>query len=81
MASFLDEHMDKRGNWLPDLIESENAMQAWEGQTLREKVLRLYKFLNQLGYTAIGIDAVIECERTKNRPADSSSDVPIKARP
>ena len=32
-----------------------------------EKVLRLHKFLNQLGYTVVGIDAAIEREKTKNR--------------
>jgi hypothetical protein len=81
MASLLNEVVSKRENSLPALIESEDAMRAWEANTPREKVLRLYKFLNQLGYTVIGIDAAIERERTKNRPADSSSDVPNKARP
>ena len=34
-------------------------MRQWEASTPRESVLRLYKFLNQLGYTVIGIDAAI----------------------
>jgi len=81
MASLLNEVISGRENWLPDLIESEDAMRTWEAKTPREKVLRLYKFLNQLGYTVIGIDAAIEREKTKNRPTDSSSDVTKKARP
>jgi len=32
-------------------------MRAWEGNTPREYVLRLYKFLNLSGYTVVGIDA------------------------
>jgi hypothetical protein len=54
---------------------------VWEANAPREKVLRLYKFLNQLGYTVIGIDAAIEREKTKNRAADSSPDVSKRARP
>jgi len=72
MASLLNEVIGGREHWLPDLIESEDAMRAWEAKTPRERVLRLYKFLNQLGYTVVGIDAAIESERIKNRPADSS---------
>ena len=71
MASLLNEVASGRENWLPNLIESEDAMRTWEAKTPRENVLRLYKFLNQLGYTVVGIDAAIERERTKNRPADS----------
>jgi hypothetical protein len=81
MASLLNEVMSTREKWLPDQIESEDAMRAWEASTPRERVLRLYKFLNQLGYTVIGIDAAIERERTKNKPADSSPDVNKRARP
>jgi hypothetical protein len=65
--------ISRQANWLPDPIDSEDAMRAWEANTPREKVLRLYKFLNQLGYTVIGIDAAIARERIKNKPADSSS--------
>jgi hypothetical protein len=32
--------------WLPNLVETENAMREWEASTPREYVLRLYKFLN-----------------------------------
>ena len=81
MASLLNDVISRAANWLPDFIESEDAMRAWEANTPREKVLRLYKFLNQLGYTVIGIDAAIERERTKNKPADSSSDITKKVRP
>jgi hypothetical protein len=56
-------------------------MRAWEAKTPRENVLRLYKFLNQLGYTVIGIDAAIERERAKNKTAESSPEVTKKARP
>ena len=66
VASLLNQVINRRANWLPDLIDSEDAMRGWEANTAREKVLRLYKFLNQLGYTVIGIDAAIERERTKN---------------
>jgi hypothetical protein len=52
MASLLNEVLSKRQNWLPELLETEDSMRAWEARTPREKVLRLYKFLNQLGYTA-----------------------------
>jgi len=81
LASLLNERMDRRENWLPDLIESEDAMRTWEAKTPREKVLRLYKFLNQLGYTVVGIDAAIERERSKNKPTDYSCDIPNKGRP
>jgi len=74
MASLLNEVIGKRQNWLPDLIESEDAMRVWVAKAHRESVLRLYKFLNQLGYTVIGIDAAIERERTKNRNADLAAD-------
>ena len=67
MASLLNEVISRRENWLPNLIESEDAMRAWEAKAPHEKVLRLYKFLNQLGYTVVGIDAAIEREKTKNR--------------
>jgi len=81
MASLLNEVIAQHENWLPALLESEDAMREWEASTPRERVLRLYKFLNQLGYTVIGIDAAIERERTKNRSADSSSDIARKGRP
>ena len=74
MASLLNDVMSKRQGWLPDLIESENAMRAWVEKTPREKVLRLYKFLNQLGFTVIGIDAAIERQRTKNKLREMTSD-------
>ena len=78
-------HLTQRGDrqvreLVAELIESEcNAV--WEANTPREKVLRLYKFLHQLGYTVIGIDAAIERERTKNKSADSSSDATKTTRP
>ena len=80
MASLLNDLLAKRQNWLSDLIETEDAMRAWEARTPREKVLRLYKFLNQLGYTVVGIDAAIERENKNNKPVDSLSDLK-KTRP
>ena len=81
MAFLLNEVLSKRQNWLPDLLETEDSMRAWEASTPRESVLRLYKFLNQLGYTVIGIDAAIERERQKGRSDDSISDFTKKTRP
>jgi hypothetical protein len=82
IASLLNDIISKRQGWLPDLIESEDAMRAWVDKTPREKVLRLYKFLNQLGFTVNGIDAAIERERTKNKPGETTSDfVSGKPRP
>jgi hypothetical protein len=46
-------------------------MRAWEARTPRENVLRLYKLLNQHGYTVIGIDAAIERHRQKGAPDDT----------
>ncbi|HZP44100.1 MAG TPA: hypothetical protein VFB15_00485 [Candidatus Binataceae bacterium] len=74
MASLLNEVISKRHGWLPDLLETEDAMRSWEANTPREFVLRLYKFLNQLGYTVIGIDAAIERERQKNKAAAKGPD-------
>ncbi len=68
MAILLNEILQKRVRWLPDLREMENAMSVWESRTPREYVLRLYKFLNQLGYRVNGIDAAIQRERRKNSP-------------
>ena len=71
MASLLNDLISREANWLPDLIDNEDAMRVWEANTPRLKILRLYKFLNQLGYTVIGIDAAIERERIKKESADS----------
>ena len=66
IAILLNEVLLKQGtNWLPRVMETENAMRAWEASTPREYVLRLYKFLNLLGYTVVGIDAAIEREQKK----------------
>jgi hypothetical protein len=81
MASLLNEVVGRRENWLPGVIESEDAMRTWEANTPREKALRLYKFLNSLGYTVVGIDAAIERARTRNKPVDSSTDVTKRTRP
>ena len=58
IAVLLNDVLGKRRqDWLPKLVDTEDAMRAWEASTPREYVLRLYKFLNQLGYTVIRIDA------------------------
>src|ERR1700730_5923309 len=69
LAGLLNEALSKRGNWLPDLLGTEDAMRVWQESTPREYLLRLYRFLNQCGYTVIGIDAAIERE-AKQRRAD-----------
>ena len=75
MASLLNELMERRRKWLPDLIDTEDAMRAWEAKTPRERVLRLYKFLNQSGYTVVGIEAAIERE-VKPRRDTGFADAP-----
>ena len=69
IARLLDEVLTKRQSWLPNLVATEDAMRAWEANTPHEHVLRLYKFLNTIGYTVIGIDAAIEREVRKRRPS------------
>jgi len=81
MASLLNDIISKRQNWLPDLVESEDAMRAWVESTPRENLLRLYKFLNQLGFTVIGIDAAIERERRNNKLVENESDSSRRSRP
>jgi hypothetical protein len=81
MASLLNEVLSKRQNWLPNLLETEDSMRAWEASTPRENVLRLYKFLNQLGYTVIGIDAAIERERQKGARDNTMFDFTKKTLP
>ena len=75
LAGLLNEVLSRRYNWLPNLLETEDAMRLWEASTPRESVLRLYKFLNQCGYTVVGIDAAIEREakRRKAAAADAST--------
>src|SRR5215469_7492668 len=77
LAGLLNEVLAKRDNWLPDLLQTEDAMRRWEANSPREFVLRLYKFLNQCGYTVIGIEAAIERE-SKKRKATVATDSSIK---
>jgi hypothetical protein len=70
LAGFLNEVLSKRQNCLPNLLETEDAMRRWEATIPREFVLRLYKFLNQCGYTVVGIDAAIEREAKKRKAGD-----------
>jgi hypothetical protein len=64
----LNEVLDKQeSGWLPNITQTEEAMRIWEANTPREYALRLYKFLNQCGYTVNGIDAAIEREVRKRR--------------
>ena len=51
-------------------------MRVWEANTPHEYVLRLYKFLNTIGYTVVGIDAAIEREVRKRKA--SAIDSPTK---
>jgi hypothetical protein len=81
MAQLLNDMLRKRENWLPKLLESEDAMRRWEATTPREHALRLYKFLNQLGYTVIGIDSAIERERKNSKTAETVSGPIRKVRP
>jgi hypothetical protein len=68
IASLLNDVLrNQESNWLPNLIQTEDAMQVWEENTPREYALRLYRFLNQLGYTVNGIDAAIEREAKKRK--------------
>jgi hypothetical protein len=68
IAALLNEVLAKQeSDWLPNIKEAEDAMRVWEANTPREYVLRLYRFLNQCGYTVIGIDAAIDREARKRR--------------
>src|SRR5215469_18220233 len=75
VAVLLNDIVQNRGSWLPNLTEAEDAIRAWEADTPREYVLRLYKYLNQCGYTVIGIDAEIEREAKKRR-AERAAELP-----
>jgi hypothetical protein len=69
LAGLLNEAVCKRENWLPNLLGTEDAMRVWQESTPREYELRLYRFLNQCGYTVIGIDAAIEREAKQRKVA------------
>jgi hypothetical protein len=81
LAGLLNEVLSRSHNWLPNLIETEDAMRLWEANTPREYVLRLYKFLNQCGYTIIGIDAAIEREARRRKAGATADAVTRKTRP
>ena len=70
IAGLLNEVLAKRQSWLSNLVETEDAMRLWEANTPHECVLRLYKFLNTIGYTVVGIDAAIEREVRKRVSRD-----------
>jgi hypothetical protein len=78
IAGVLNEGLTKHQSWLPHLFATEDTLQAWEANTPREYILRLYKFLNTLGYTVIGIDADIE--RGVQKRKASTMDVPISSK-
>jgi len=82
IAGLLNEVLRKQEpNWLPN-VQTEDAMREWEASTPRENVLRLYKFLNLLGYTVIVIDAAIERERKKkDKPLEPFPDFAKRTRP
>ena len=73
LAGLLNVALSKRQNYLSNLLETEDAIRRWEATTPREFVLRLYKFLNQCGYTVVGIDAAIEREMRKSMTGDFDS--------
>jgi hypothetical protein len=74
LAGLLNEAVSQREGGLPNyLLETEDAMREWEASTPREYVLRLYRFLNQCGYTVIGIDAAIEREAKQRKAAAADS--------
>jgi hypothetical protein len=78
----LNEVLTKRQCLSPSLVQTEDSMRIWEANTPREYVLRLYKFLNAVGYTVIGIDAAIEREVQKRKaPAVDVSISAKKGRP
>jgi hypothetical protein len=76
IAGLLNEVLAKRQSWLSNMVETEDAMRLWEANTPHEYVLRLYKFLNSIGYTVVGIDAAIDREVRKRRT--SAIDSPAK---
>jgi hypothetical protein len=76
IAGLLNEVLVQRQSGLSNMIETEDAMRQWEANTPREYVLRLYKFLNTIGYTMVGIDAAIAREVRKRRT--SAIDSPTK---
>ena len=80
LAGLLNETLSKRQSWLPNVLETEDAMRTWQENTPREYVLRLYRYLNQCGYTVIGIDAAIERE-AKQRKAATADSASKKTRP
>jgi hypothetical protein len=76
IAKLLNEVLTKGQSWLPRVDQTEDAMRVWEANTPHEYVLRLYKFLNTMGYTVVGIDAAIEREARTRR--DSAVDSPTR---
>ena len=78
IARLLNEGMTKHQGWLPHPFATEDALPAWEANTPREYVLLLYKFLNTMGYTVIGIDAAIKREVQKRKA--TTVDVSISAK-
>jgi len=77
IAGLLNEVLRKQESGrLPNVMSTEDAMRTWEANTRREYVLRLYKFLNQSGYTVVGIDAAIEREARKRRAGTPQNQQP-----
>jgi hypothetical protein len=81
LAGLLNEALSRRENWLPNLLETEDAMRVWQDSTPREYVLRLYRFLNQCGYTVIGIDSAIEREAKQRKAAAAADSATKKTQP
>jgi hypothetical protein len=82
IAGLLNEVLDKQeSSWLPNLIQTEDAMRTWPDNTPRDYVLRLYKYLNATGITMTGIDAAIDRETKKRRALPSADPTIKKVRP
>ena len=78
IAGVLNEGLTEYQGWLPHAFTTKDALRVWEANTPREYVLRLYKFLNTMGYTVVGIDAAIEREAQKRKA--TAMDVPVPAK-
>ena len=77
IARLLNEVLTKNQSWLPKVVQTEYAMQVWEATTPHEYVLRLYKFLNAVGYTMVGIDSAIDREVRKRKSSGPDSAVKL----
>src|SRR5713101_5523690 len=83
IAGLLNEVLGKQeSNWLPKLVQTEDAMRAWLNNTPCEHVLRLYKFLNASGITVIAFDATnsMGVQAIANKPVDAEVFCPKRSK-